>query len=189
MRDTERANAESQKPTWMVMRDAERAKAESQKPAWMAMCDAEQVSVSSKTSSSKAAAKSPPSLAVVAAIADDIDNYGLLPEFSCAGISEVAMALLPAGAVLLDSGATSHIIRNHSLFWLYDTSQASNVKTTNQGSLRALARGDCLVMLHCQSGPIRLWLRDCLHTPEAVSNLLSVGRLVSKGFHCSFKMS
>ena len=146
--------AEGQKPAWMVMRDAERANTESQKPAWMVMRDAERrASASSKTSSSKSAAKSPPSLAAVAAVPDDIDDYGSMPEFSCAGISEVAMALLPADAVLLDSGATSHIIRDRSLFWSYDTSRASSVKTANQGP--ACAREGGL------SGDVTLPVRPC----------------------------
>ena len=63
------------------------------------------------------------------------------------------------------------------------------MKTANHGTLRALAQGDCLVVLHCRSSPVRLWLRDCLHAPDAVSNLLSVGRLINKGFRCSFEAS
>ena len=91
--------AEGQKPTWMVMRDAERANA------------------SSKAEKARTGTKPAPALAAVANAVDDIEDYGSLPEFSCAGITEVAAGSLPTDAVLLDSVAMSHIICDHSLFW------------------------------------------------------------------------
>jgi hypothetical protein len=173
--------AEGQKPAWMVMRDAERAAAASR-------------STDTKPPPRSSAVPPPrsstvPSLAAVVNAPDDVVDYGSLPDYSCASVSSLALSALSGDAVLLDSGATSHIIRNRRLFWSYNTTRASDVQTANHGTLRALARGDCLVILHCESGPVCLWLRDCLHAPDAVSNLLSVGRLVNKGFRCSFASS
>ena len=39
------------------------------------------------------------------------------------------------------------------------------------------------------STTVRVHIRDCLHAPDAVTNLLSVGRLASNGFRCTFDVN
>ena len=82
---------------------------------------------------------------------------------------------------LLDSGCTHHIIRDHALFWDYNTTQAISVQTANCGSLSTLACGT--VRFHVMSGnrSVVFILKDFLHAPDAPINLLSVGALTEKG--------
>ena len=163
--------AEGQKPTWMVMRDAERAS----KPTTAAP--------------SKGKSSATPETANVAQ--ESVVDYGNISEYSCASILDIASQTASTGkafgdSVLLDSGTTSHLIRDRSAFWTYDTSQAVSVRTANQGTLNTLARGDCVMEFRLGSAIVRIRIRDCLHAPDAVTNLLSVGRLASNGFRCTF---
>ena len=157
----------------MVLRDAERAAKHTQ---------------SSSTASARPAGKPSSSPEVVNAVQDPVVDYGNLPEYSCTSVSE-AVLTLAGDAVLLDSGATSHLIRDCLAFWTYDTSRASTVRTANHGTLPTLARGDCVVLLRCGTETVKVRLHDCLHAPNAVTNLLSVGRLANKGFCRTFESS
>jgi hypothetical protein len=104
-------------------------------------------------------------------------------DLSCASIE---FAIETAGSAILDSGATSHLIKDRSLFWSYDPSEANVVKTANHGTLRTNARGDCVALLKYKGQQRRLRLRGCLHAPDAIVNLLSVGRMTSAGLGCNF---
>ena len=81
---------------------------------------------------------------------------------------------------LLDSGCTHHIIRDRSLFWTYDTTRATAVKTANCGSLQSLARGSVRFRVTSGGRTVNFILNDCLHAPDAPVNLLSVGALTEK---------
>jgi hypothetical protein len=50
-------------------------------------------------------------------------------------------------STLLDSGASSHIIKDARFFWNYDRQGARSVKTANHGTLSTLASGDCVVLV------------------------------------------
>lgn len=82
---------------------------------------------------------------------------------------------------VLDSGCMHHIICNHALFWTYDTTSATPIKMANCGFLQTLACGS--VCFHVSSGShtVTFILNDCLHTLDALINLLSVGALTEKG--------
>lgn len=107
-------------------------------------------------------------------------------EASSPSLSDIVCIVQQSFSTLIDSGATSHLIRDESYFWSYDRAQASDVKTANHGILRTHARGDCVALLRHEGKTTRLKLRDCLHAPDAIINLLSVGRLVSSNFGCNF---
>ena len=89
-------------------------------------------------------------------------------------------------STLLDSGCTSHLITDQSFFHTYDTAGASNVTTANHGKLPTLARGSCVAIVTHNGRRTRVNLRECLHAPGAVINLLSVGRMVERGFQLLF---
>ena len=82
---------------------------------------------------------------------------------------------------VLDSGCTHYIIRDHALFWSYDTTLATPVKTANYGFLQTLARGSVHFRVSSGDRTVTFILNDCLHTPDAPINLISVGALTEKG--------
>jgi hypothetical protein len=90
-------------------------------------------------------------------------------------------------STLLDSGASSHIIKDMKYFWNYDRQGAKSVKTANHGTLTTLATGDCVAIVRCGKLSTRVTLRNCFHAPSAVINLLSVGKMVTAGFGCNFE--
>jgi hypothetical protein len=90
-------------------------------------------------------------------------------------------------STLLDSGASSHIIKDARYFWNYDRQGAKSVRTANHGTLPVLGSGDCVAIVRYGNLSTRLTLRNCLHAPSAVVNLLSVGKIVSAGLGCNFE--
>jgi hypothetical protein len=106
-------------------------------------------------------------------------------ELSCASIdnaeeSALVSLTLHSWSTLLDSGATSHLIKSRDFFWTYNTTAANDVKTAN-------ARGDCIAIFNYNGQSTRVNLRNCLHAPDAIVNLLSVGRFVTAGVACTFE--
>jgi hypothetical protein len=100
-------------------------------------------------------------------------------------------ALLSASggfASILDSGTSSHLIKDRDVFWTYEVTQARPMKTANQGILQTKASGDCLVRLTLGSTTTTVKLRDCLHAPSACVNLLSVGRMTATGSKLGCRM-
>ena len=82
---------------------------------------------------------------------------------------------------ILDSGCTNHIFRDRNVFWTYDTTLATPVKTANCGFLNTLARGSVRFRLKSGNHSAIFVLKDCLHAPDAPLNLLSVGAMTEKG--------
>ena len=88
--------------------------------------------------------------------------------------------------LLLDSGCTNHIFRDRAVFWTYDTTLATPVKTANCGFLSTLARGSVRFRLKSGSKSAIFVLKDCLHAPDAPVNLLLVGAMTEKGATFTF---
>jgi hypothetical protein len=84
-------------------------------------------------------------------------------------------------ASILDSGTSSHLLKDRDVFWTYEVAQARPMKTANHGVLLTKASGDCLVHLSMGGVSTVIKLRDCLHAPSACINLLSVGRMTASG--------
>jgi hypothetical protein len=78
---------------------------------------------------------------------------------------------------ILDSGCTSHIFRDHSIFWTYDPEWAVSVQTTNCGTLHTLVHGNVKFRVQCGLSSVVVTLCDCLHAPDVPLNLISVGAL------------
>jgi hypothetical protein len=84
-------------------------------------------------------------------------------------------------ATILDSGTSSHLLKDRDVFWTYETTQAQSMRTANQGILQTKDSGDCLVRLTLNGVTTTVKLRDCLYVPSACVNLLSVERMTSAG--------
>src|SRR5258705_1500487 len=91
-------------------------------------------------------------------------------------------ALLSASggfASILNSGTSSHLLKDRDVFWTYKVTQAQPMKTANQGILQMKASGNCLVRLTLGNITTTIKLHDCLHAPSACVNLLSIGRMMA----------
>src|SRR5882762_3793853 len=110
-----------------------------------------------------------------------------LHELSCASVEEVSLnpSAMPTPAdyacimqqhlsTLLDSSCTSHLIIDSSFFHTYDPAGASNVTTANHSVLPTKGRGTCYAVVTFKGCRTRIKLKECLHAPGAVINLLSV---------------
>ena len=104
-------------------------------------------------------------------------------DLSCASIDNVPEELtelaVNSWSMLLDSGATSHLVKSQEYFWTYNEEAAWNVKTANLGILQTQASGTCIVVFSYNRIFTKVTLRDCLHAPHAFVNLLSVGQFVT----------
>jgi hypothetical protein len=112
-------------------------------------------------------------------------------ELSCASMEEIsddlAELVVNSLSTLLNSGATSHLVKDHEYFWTYDEEEARNVKMANLGILQTRARGTCVARFTYNGVSTRVTLKDCLHAPNAFVNLLSVGRFVTASVSCTFE--
>jgi len=134
---------------------------------------------------------SPPTLSVA------LDDVAPTP-FAAFGVLPTALSLIdklfpicllsvsPLYNSILDSGCTTHIIRDRSLFWTYHTSMSVPVKTANCGILETLAKGDVKFRVQCGTQSVIFTLRDCLHAPSAPINLLSVGAMQERRMRIHF---
>ena len=147
-----------------------------QKPDWLLQRG------KSRSSSYQQSSNAAVSLAIPSSPTFPIDA-----DMSCA-TADVELSLLShigLGA-LLDSGTTSHLICNKSHFWSFNETLATPVRTANHGILTTQGRGDCVAIVRWNGHCLRLKLRRCLHAPDAVINLISVGAMVGAGFGCNF---
>lgn len=119
----------------------------------------------------------------------NVDNLPPIPaDISCALIDDLAAVIESEWSSIVDSGATSHLIKSMDLFWTYDHSDACNIRTANHGILQTMASGNCVALIRHNNSVTQLKLRDCLHTPSAFDNLVSVTRLTAGGIRCMFDM-
>lgn len=118
-------------------------------------------------------------------------------KLSCAVIEECEDDTFPSAediaciaeqslSTILDSGTTSTLIMAHEYFWTYSNDSRVMVKTANHGKLPTMGRSDCVADLMINGQVSHLRLTDCLHAPGALVNLLSVGRMLKKGWCCNF---
>ena len=107
-------------------------------------------------------------------------------ELSCASIAELPPSS-PHLSALLDSGTTSHIINDRSHLVDFTPEDHPSVRMANQGELTTFGRGTCVADITIGNVEHRVVLRDCLYAPEAVFNLVSVSRMLQRGWDCVFK--
>ena len=115
-------------------------------------------------------------------------------ELSCTVITELnpyleLVALTSPGPLvtILDSGATSHLIKDRGYFVDFVMEDRPPVKTANQGMLQMSGHGSCVVKLTLNMDTYCIMLKDCLHAPGALLNLFSVSCMLQYSWGCEFK--
>ena len=98
-------------------------------------------------------------------------------ELSCVAITKLPDTFI---STLLDSGTTSHLITNQEYFIDFRTEDNPGVQTANHRMLCTTGRGTCVADLILRGEKYRVTLHDCLHALDALTNLLSVGRMLEK---------
>ncbi|TXG46600.1 hypothetical protein EZV62_027900 [Acer yangbiense] len=83
----------------------------------------------------------------------------------------------------VDSGCTSHMVKDSSLFTSLDSNDRTNVKLGNGEMVQATGKGTVSVQT---SKGLKL-IHDVLLIPDLDQNLLSVAQLLKKGYSCLFK--
>ncbi|KIK15737.1 hypothetical protein PISMIDRAFT_38111, partial [Pisolithus microcarpus 441] len=76
------------------------------------------------------------------------------------GLTSLATAV---SSTILDSGTTTHLIKDPSFFWTFTRDTTISMKTANQGSLSTEGHGDCVAVLRLGDRRIRLKLEHCLY--------------------------
>jgi hypothetical protein len=69
---------------------------------------------------------------------------------------------------ILDSGTTSTLVMDHSLFWTFLEDTSVTVTTANHGKLMTSGRGECIADLTINSKTHHIHLSNCLHAPGAL---------------------
>ncbi|KAG1750848.1 hypothetical protein EDB19DRAFT_1904240 [Suillus lakei] len=90
-------------------------------------------------------------------------------------------------STILDCSTSLTLIRDREFFWSYSTADPVTVRTANSGHLAISGRGDCLAWLTINGNRHRVRLTNCLHAPDTMVNILSVGWMVTKGWGCNFR--
>ncbi|KIK36035.1 hypothetical protein CY34DRAFT_59443, partial [Suillus luteus UH-Slu-Lm8-n1] len=119
-------------------------------------------------------------------------------DWSCALIEDLDPSCVPSNedlaciasqtlSTILDSRTTSTLITRREFFWTFSAGTNVTVKTANHGILPTSGRGDCVADLIIGNRTQHIWLSDCLHAPGALINLMSVGRMLNKGWECNFR--
>lgn len=97
-------------------------------------------------------------------------------------------ALLESTNTLADSGCTTHLFKDRSVFWTYRTDSSTTVKTANCGVLTTMGRGEVRFRVTCSGGRrVVVSLPDCLHAPSLPVNLVSVGALTERKMSVVFE--
>ena len=90
-------------------------------------------------------------------------------------------------ATILDSDTTSHLIKDRGYFIDKEDKDQLPVKTASRRDLLTTGRGTCIVEIELGGSTHCITLKDCLHAPGTMLNLLLVGRMLQKGWDCNFK--
>ena len=88
---------------------------------------------------------------------------------------------------ILDSGCTTHIVKDRQYFWTYHPKLATPVGTANCGVLNTLAQGEVRFRVLFQGWERIICMRKCLHAPDVPINLLSVGAMAEKSVRVIFE--
>ena len=159
---------------------------ESKAPAW----------IRNKTQKSEMAAvamATPPAPSLSAP--PNTSNNEYQRELSCAAITEPPDSVVNHShsasfiSTLLNSGTTLHLVTGREYFLDFRMEDNPGVQTVNHGMLCTTGRGTCIAELILGSEKYRVTLHKCLHAPEALVNLLSVGHMLEKGWDCEFRGS
>ena len=84
----------------------------------------------------------------------------------------------------IDSGATSHICAQQSMFENYQKIEKTTAVWTGAGAIKAVGVGSVQITLVRSTGETMVIILKCvLHVPGFLTNLVSVSRLREKGVY------
>ena len=86
----------------------------------------------------------------------------------------------------IDSGATSHVCNDSTLFKHLDTSRKELISVANGDFLKSEGRGECSVTAVVGEREMNIPIKHAMYAPKAPGNLLSVKRLTDQDFSVSF---
>lgn len=88
---------------------------------------------------------------------------------------------------MIDSGCTSHMTFDISLFVSYKKVPFAEVELGNSECARVAGMGDVIISVNVEGRICKRKLKDVLHVPDLGFSLLSVAKLEEKGLEVSFK--
>ena len=94
---------------------------------------------------------------------------------------------MSSGVWIADSGTTSHVVREHDLFKNYWEMPGAKLK--GAGEIDALGRGNMTIDLDISGKRIPITLKDCIHAPKILHNLISLVRVTDTNFQVILKGS
>jgi len=86
----------------------------------------------------------------------------------------------------LDSGATSHMTNDSSIFNEFDNEYCGDITIANGNKITCIGRGKVIIRLVVHNDEHLITLNDVLLVPSIDSNLISVSKLCEKGFAVTF---
>lgn len=89
---------------------------------------------------------------------------------------------------LIDSGATSHFVNDRSAFETYQVTDQSNVGLPNGHAIVAEGTGTVRIRVQFRGVQSEILLRDVVHVPKMVNNLVSVKKLLRDGIVTEFSL-
>lgn len=93
---------------------------------------------------------------------------------------------LKSSGWLIDSGATSHFVNDRAAFETYLPIAHSNVGMPDGHLMNAEGSGNVRLLVRYNDNPSEIVLRDVVHVPNMVNNLVSVKKLLRDGIIPSF---
>ncbi|KAJ3532326.1 hypothetical protein NM688_g7442 [Phlebia brevispora] len=114
-------------------------------------------------------------------VATDSGDKGTEYTFSAALIDSERALIAHPDVWLADSGATSHICRDRSMFVSYDAAPQNVLKGLGGHEIKVLGKGCVKLAFSVQGELVSVTLTDVLHAPEADHNLLSIPRVTDAG--------
>lgn len=86
----------------------------------------------------------------------------------------------------LDSGCTTHMVKNTDNFKWIDENVSETLNLANSSSTKISAKGAVELVTRMNNNDKTINLSEVLHVPDLRTNLLSVGKIVDKGYRVTF---
>ena len=114
-----------------------------------------------------------------------MDNIG---GGDCAFMASEGAPMAALSKWIVDSGATKHMTPYKCSFATYEPIEATSVLMGDNGVVEAIGMGSIVVEVVVGGKTKKITFKDVLHVPKMKSNLLSVSKLVMRGFVVHFNV-
>ena len=88
---------------------------------------------------------------------------------------------------LIDSGATQHMTSYKQAIHSYESISHQRLHLGDNGVVEAIGKGSMLVETCVDNKVKRICIHDVRHVPKLHTNLLSISKLIARGFNVHFK--